>query len=58
MPLMNEYWVCPGCGRRFLKQYSPKRTQLKVYGTKTLLSLWAYYNWQRHLKRCCPSAIK
>lgn len=49
----HEY-ECPTCHRRFPEQYSPQKWQVpkKKYGTKQLLSLWAYYNFKRHLKAC------
>jgi len=45
-------FVCLNCRRVFQSQYSPKQFQVKKYGTKQLLALWAWYNFERHLVSC------
>ena len=48
----REYFVCLKCHRYFPKQYSTKQTRVKQYGTKQLMALWAWHNFERHLISC------
>ena len=47
----HEAFECPICKRHFPTIYYAKRVQQskKIYGTKQLMSLWAWYNFKRHL---------
>ncbi len=46
--------VCLRCRKTFKREYEPKKTRRrgKAHGTKTLLTLWAWYNFRKHLLRC------
>ncbi len=47
-------FMCLKCEQIFTSQYYPKECQRpgKRYGTKQLLSLWAWYNFKRHIIKC------
>ncbi len=45
--------VCLHCNKTFKREYKPKKTRrAKPHGAKVVLSLWAWYNFKRHLLRC------
>jgi hypothetical protein len=46
--------ICLHCHKTFKKEYEPKtsRRRGKAHGTKALLSLWAWYNFRKHVLRC------
>lgn len=61
LPLQNSdkfYRQCPHCKRLFPERYDVKNLGRstfhtgKRYGTKQLMLLWAYNNFQKHLKAC------
>ena len=52
LELLGKGFVCLKCFRCFSSQYSIKKYQKKEYGTKQLMSLWAWYNFKRHLLSC------
>lgn len=46
-------FVCLRCNKTFKREYKPKSSRRgKPRGTKALLSMWAWYNFKRHLLRC------
>lgn len=51
----NEF-ECPVCLRHFPTEYKVVNKNpaigRKVYGTKTLMALWAAYNFKKHLIKC------
>ena len=49
--------TCPHCNREFPKTYQRKVDKLKEYGTKQLMGLWAYYNYERHIKACKEKSV-
>lgn len=52
--IMGEgYYFCLSCQRYFPKTYNSNRSAfIKQYGTRQLMALWAWYNFERHLKKC------
>jgi len=49
----DGYYFCMSCQRYFLRVYKPKIVRYHhTYGTRQLMALWAWYNFERHLKRC------
>ena len=51
--LMGEDFLCLKCKRKFPQRYAVLRKKSnKEYGTKQLMSLWAWYNFERHLSKC------
>ena len=52
LELLGKVFVCLKCFRCFPSQYSVKQSQIKKYGTKQLMSLWAFYNFKRHVISC------
>ena len=49
---LKEHFVCLKCHGSFPKQYTPKQRKRKQYGTKQLMALWAWHNFERHLESC------
>jgi len=61
LPLQNSnklYRQCPYCKKLYPERYDVKNPSARVlnsgkrYGTKQLMMLWAYNNFQKHLKAC------
>jgi hypothetical protein len=46
--------VCLRCHKTFKREYKPAKARRKgqAHGTKTLLSLWAWHNFRKHLLSC------
>ena len=53
-PYPMSPYECLSCREVFSSKYYPKQSQKpgKKYGTDQLLSLWAWYNFKRHLLKC------
>jgi transposase-like protein len=48
-------YICLRCHRAFKREYKSRslsRKKKKVCGAKTILSLWAWNNFRRHLLGC------
>lgn len=49
----TSYYFCLSCKRFFPRTYNPARlSATRIYGTRQLMALWAWYNFERHLKKC------
>ena len=49
----RSYYSCFKCRRYFPRVYDTKRSAfVNQYGTRQLMALWAWYNFERHLKKC------
>ncbi len=53
-------FMCLNCEQIFTSQYYPKEYQSpgKIWGTKQILALWAWYNFKRHLAKCSVEKLK
>ena len=54
-------FTCPTCGKEFPADYHVKNPGStvrrigqanKIYGTRQLMKLWAWHNFERHTKIC------
>lgn len=43
---------CPVCHKMFPVIYDPKQKRVKEYGTKQLMSIFAWSNAERHVRAC------